>query len=105
MQPSVEKFWRECFGLTFLWRGDSNLARVEARGGPYSNSHVPFEQLADTDVWFRSEVLPADARFVYGLIVTAVVEKPDSAGGVRRELVHTYPVDPLNLNVFNEGPV
>jgi enterochelin esterase family protein len=117
---SVEKFWRECAGrcplveptdapqqflVTFLWRGDANLARVEARGGPYRNSRVPFERLDDTDVWFRSEVLPADARFVYGLIVTTVVEKRNAEGGVGRELVDTYPLDPLNSNVFNEGPV
>ena len=117
---SVEKFWRECSGhcplveptddpqqflVTFLWRDDANLARVEARGGPYRNSRTAFDRLADTDVWFRSEVLPADARFVYGLIVTTIVEQRDSDGEVRRELVGTYPLDPLNSNVFNEGPV
>ena len=117
---AVETFWRECAGrcplveptddpkqflVTFLWRGDANLARVEARGGPYRNSRTAFERLADTDVWFRSEVLPADARFVYGLIVTTIVEQRDSDGEVRRELVGTYPLDPLNSNVFNEGPV
>lgn len=103
---SVEKFWQECAGkcpfveptddpkrflVTFLWRGDADVSRVEARGGPYRNSRVPFERLPETDVWYRSEILPADARFVYGLIVTVVVEQRASDGGVRRERVNTYP--------------
>lgn len=117
---SVEKFWRDCTGkcpiveptddpqrflVTFVWRGDANVSRIEARGGPYRSSRVPFERLPETDVWYRSEILPADARFVYGLIVTVVLEQRDSEGGVHRELVETYPLDPLNPSVFNEGPV
>jgi enterochelin esterase-like enzyme len=93
------------FLVTFLWRGDANLSRVEARGGPYEHSRDPFERLPGTDVWHRSEIIPADARFAYGLIVThaAAAATPEEAAPPK--LVQTYPLDPLNPNVFNEGPV
>jgi enterochelin esterase-like enzyme len=91
--------------VTFLWRGDAALERVEVRGGPYASSREPFERIADTDVWYRSERLPKDARYVYGLIVTRTVEKRDDSGTVKRVREETYPLDPLNPRTFNAGPV
>jgi enterochelin esterase family protein len=116
---AVATFWREVAGkcplvepaddprrrlVTFLWRGDAKLARVEARGGPYEHSRDPFVRLPATDVWYRSEIIPADARFVYGLIVTQS-EAPATSDNAAAKLTETYPLDPLNPNVFNEGPV
>jgi enterochelin esterase family protein len=118
---ALDRFWREAkrnFPLvealpnddshllvTYLWRGDAATERVEARGGPYAASREPFARLADSDVWYRSERLPKDARFVYGLIVKRRVERREADGTTRRMLVEEYPNDPLNSNQFNGGPV
>lgn len=118
---AVEQFWRERekqgplveslagnderLLVTFLWRGDAALERVEVRGGPYATSREPFARIADTDIWYRSERLPKDARYVYGLIVTRTVEKRDESGEVKRVREETYPLDPLNPRTFNAGPV
>lgn len=118
---TMDRFWRECekqgpliekiagddthLLVTFLWRGDAALERVEVRGGPYASSREPFARIADTDIWYRSERLPKDARYVYGLIVTRTVEKRDDRGLVKRVREETYPLDPLNPRTFNEGPV
>lgn len=120
-KAAAEKFWRECEGksplieavpgdaqrslVTFLWRGDASVERIEVRGGPSTSAATPFERLADTDVWYRSERAPNDSRFVYGLIVARSVERRYAEGQSRRVRVETYPLDPLNPRTFNGGPV
>lgn len=91
--------------VTYLWRGDATTERVEARGGPYAASREPFARLRDTDVWYRSEPVPKDARYVYGLIVNRRVERRAADGSTEHVLVEEYPNDPLNANQFNGGPV
>lgn len=116
---AVQHFWKSCAGqcplveatddpktflITFLWRADSDVERIEVHGGPFEHSRKPFQRLADTDVWYHSELLPSDSRYVYGLIVASHVVRAAPDGTPRRELVETYPLDPLNPNFFNEGP-
>jgi enterochelin esterase-like enzyme len=91
--------------VTYLWRGDSTVERVEARGGPYANSREAFSRLGDSDVWYRSERVPKDSCYVYGLIVKRRVEERGAAGTTKRVIVEEYPNDPLNPKQFNGGPV
>jgi enterochelin esterase-like enzyme len=119
-RSAVDDFWQECAGkcplveagddpsralVTILWRGGDNLRRIEVRGGPQEGSRRPFERLAGTDVWYHSELLPLDSRFVYGLIVTQRAGQQGDSDAADEALEQTYPLDPLNSRVFNGGPV
>jgi len=50
--------------VTFLWRGNENTRRVSVTGGlPTVDGEKWLTRLADTDVWYRTEKIPNDARF------------------------------------------
>lgn len=50
--------------VTFLWRGASR--NVFILGSP-AGDHDPLFRLGDSDVWFRSYVVPADTLMQYKL--------------------------------------
>jgi enterochelin esterase-like enzyme len=118
---ALDAFWREAEGkcplvetipdddknmlVTYLWRGDPSVERVEARGGPYASSREAFARLGDSDVWYRSDRVPKDARYVYGLIVKRKVKERAADGTSKQVVVEEYPNDPLNPKQFNGGPV
>jgi enterochelin esterase family protein len=118
---ALDKFWAECAGhaplvepladdaerllVTFLWRDDDETQRVEVRGGPYDSSRTPFERLPGSDVWYHSERLPRDSRYVYSLIVNRRVARTAKHGSAETVAVETYPLDSLNPRVFNAGSV
>lgn len=118
---ALAEFWQESHGkcplvetidgeadqriVTFLWRDDSRTEHIEVRGGPFENSRTPFDRLPGTDVWYHSEKLKRDARYVYSLIVDRWVDRKRSDGGADRVLAATYPLDPLNPLTFNAGSV
>lgn len=87
-QPAVAKFWEEMRGkaplvepvagdknsswVTFVWRGDNQTRRVDALGGPPTGDFgAKMERLANTDLWFRTDRVPNDARFIYKFRVNA----------------------------------
>ncbi len=118
---ALEAFWREVQGhtplvesiddapdhrlVTFLWRDDAQTERIEVRGGPYEGSRTPFARIPNTDVWYHTERLPLDARYVYSLVVHRRIERKRADSKSESVLVETYPLDPLNPLVFNEGSV
>lgn len=53
--------------VTYLWRGDAETKRVSMIGGaPVGDVLAKFlTRLGETDVWYRTEKLPRDARFTY----------------------------------------
>jgi hypothetical protein len=107
---ALERFWRDAktqcplveaidgdnhlMLVTFLWRGDESIERIEVRGGPFATSREPFVQLGDSDVWYHSERLPKDARNVYGLVTRRRIERRGDDGTTQQDLVEEYPNDP-----------
>lgn len=65
--------------VTFLFQGKPETQRVALSGGrPKGDFEAPLERLPGTDLWFRTERLPSDARFTYSLAVDgSAAEKPD----------------------------
>jgi hypothetical protein len=52
--------------VTFVWRGDKQTRSVGLAGGPAPLlGRTPLTRLADTDLWYRTENIRNDARFVY----------------------------------------
>ncbi|MFJ2546864.1 alpha/beta hydrolase-fold protein [Pseudomonas sp. NPDC087612] len=80
--------------VTFLWRGARDNVRVF--GAP-SGNHDELQRLGDSDVWFRSYLLPASARLSYQMA-------PDvPASDDRRMILASTRRDPLNPNGFADG--
>src|ERR1051326_7078095 len=53
--------------VTFLWRGGAEASDVRLDGNfPPDSQDAPLLRLANTDVWFLTLRLPANARFTYG---------------------------------------
>jgi enterochelin esterase family protein len=80
--------------VTFLWRGARNNVRVF--GAP-SGNHDELQRLGDSDVWFRSYLLPASARLSYQM----APDVPTSDD--RRMILASTQRDPLNPNHFADG--
>lgn len=82
--------------LTFLWRGHPRNVRI--LGAP-SGDHDDMRQLGNSDVWYRSYVVPDSARLSYQL----APDVPDIEGTAmerRRAVVKTLQADPLNRHPF-----
>jgi enterochelin esterase-like enzyme len=78
--------------VTFLARGAKHGVRI--LGAP-SSDHDPMERLADSDVWFKTYLLPSSTRLSYKLAPDA----PDFPGTERERrvaILATAKADPLN---------
>jgi enterochelin esterase family protein len=113
-RPAPADFWEEMRGktplveaipgdsrhrrVTFLWRGDDTTTRVSVLGGfPGANLAKPLGRLGRTDVWYLSEVHPAEARFQYVFQVNGPGALPLEYGALMREIGRNPPRrDPLN---------
>ncbi len=79
---AVEKFWEEMRDkaplvetvkndahtswVTFLWRGNDKTRRVRLAGGlPTADDSKWLTRLADTDLWYLTERMPSESRFIY----------------------------------------
>ena len=79
---ALASFWKELDGkaplvesiagnprhrrVTFVWRGSNETTRVTMiRGLPGANLLKPLRRLADTDLWYRTEIHSTEARFQY----------------------------------------
>ncbi len=80
--------------MTFLWRGDADAASVNVVGyalGPDRSRNV-LERMPGTDLWYRTRLLPAALRMVYGFAVNPArpaVGPPN-----------TWRADPMNPRTF-----
>jgi enterochelin esterase family protein len=65
--------------VTFVWRGDDQTRRVHLSGGlPTLDGEKWLTRLADTDLWYRTERIPSDARFAYTFQVNRPLKLPKS---------------------------
>lgn len=83
--------------VTFLWRGASR--NVFILGSP-AGDHDPLFRLGDSDVWFRSYVVPADTLMQYKL-APDVPQVNGSEREQRRAILVSAQADPLNPNSIN----
>ena len=84
--------------VTFLWRGQGKETSVRVRGGlPATERSKPLTRLGETDVWYLSERLPANARFTYEFHWATAVEIPGSGKRAAEvAAVRSTGADPLN---------
>jgi enterochelin esterase-like enzyme len=52
--------------VTFIWRGDASARTVSMQGGPATGDFAAkLSRLGKTDLWYRTDLVPNDARFTY----------------------------------------
>lgn len=90
--PLVEPYDAHHKRVTFLWRGDQR--NVYLFGSP-AGDQVPLFRLADSDVWFRSFVVPADTLMQYRFSPN-IPAIPDSPLAQHRAILVNAQADPLN---------
>ena len=84
--------------MTFLWRGARD--NVFILGSP-AGDHDPLFRLGNSDVWFRSYVVPADTVMQYKLAPDVPIVE-GSTRDQRRAILVSAQADPLNPNTFGE---
>ncbi|MTH48272.1 alpha/beta hydrolase-fold protein [Intestinirhabdus alba] len=87
--------------VTFLWRGAKH--NVFILGAP-SGDHDPMFRLADSDVWYRSYLLPKQTLMTYRLAPDVPrIDAPPAQQ--RRAILATAQQDPLNPRVFPQAGI
>src|SRR5262245_32816998 len=94
-QEALEEFWKELQGhvplvepipgndqlrwISFIWRGDKETRNVVILGDvPTTDvSKWKLQRLEGTDVWFKTDRVPKDARFGYAFGVNGAPFQPD----------------------------
>jgi enterochelin esterase-like enzyme len=91
--------------VTYVWRGDSEAKRVDMIGGlPTSDDFTkPLARLLDTDLWYRTERLPNDARFTYVFTVNFSKPAPGDKDATMK-LLTQMKRDPFNPRTFLSPP-
>lgn len=92
-QAALDQFWDEMHGkaplvepvvdsprssrVTFVWRGDRQTRRMNVQGGPTSGDFANWmKRLGNTDLWYRTVLVPNDSRFVYFFQVNRPLKFP-----------------------------
>ena len=90
--------------VTFLWRGNDKTRRVGLMGGlPTTRGDKWLTHLAETDVWYRTEKIPCDARFTYHFQINRPVTRPRAGDVVAlAKLMEHCPTRPDPLNPRSE---
>jgi enterochelin esterase family protein len=84
--------------ITFLWHGDAATQIVFVLGGPTTTDPgAKLARLADTDLWYRTDKIPSDARFVYKF-QTNLPERMPRDPAAHRKLWQENPPKPDPLN-------
>jgi enterochelin esterase-like enzyme len=88
--------------ITFIWRGSNDTTRVTMMGGlPGVNLLKPLARLADTDVWFLTEVHSTQARFQYAFQINGPEAMSMELAAIMNEMQHNPPrVDPFNPRAY-----
>jgi enterochelin esterase-like enzyme len=91
--------------VTYVWRGDQEVKSVGMMGGiPASDEGMKqLARLLDTDLWYRTERLPNDARFTYSFVVNFVKPDPGDKDAIRK-FVGQFRPDPFNPRKFPNPP-
>jgi hypothetical protein len=90
--------------VTFVWRGNDKTRRVSLGGGlPTVDGEKWLARLTDTDLWYRTERMPNDARFIYSFQVNRPLKMPGSndLAGIMKVMEHC----PSRLDPFNPRDV
>ena len=98
---------KENFWVTYLWRSGKEIGNVLVTGGyPTGNFQKTLLRMADTDIFYLTERIPKDARYIYTFVVTKSIQKPPS-GSKEPETVTVAmsEPDPLNPNYYVFGSV
>ena len=88
--------------ITFVWRGDSDTRNVVLVNTAIASSDFAESQLAHiagSNVWYRSYIAQADARFTYELSVNDDMTPFDQVTDWGKR-TSTFHVDPLNVHLF-----
>lgn len=96
--PMVEPVDASHKRVTFLWRGARD--NVFILGSP-AGDHDPLFRLGNSDVWFRSYVVPADTVMQYKL-APDVPLIDGSSRDQRRAILVSAQADPLNPDTYGE---
>jgi enterochelin esterase-like enzyme len=88
--------------VTFIWRGDAQTKRVSLLGGfPSGSLAAPLVRLGSSDVWFRTETHPSDARFQYVFQVNGPEQIPFNSRALMEAMGKSPPrKDPFNAREF-----
>jgi enterochelin esterase family protein len=87
--------------VTFLWRGDGGTRNVVVIGGPPPLQEKPrLTHLEGSDLWYRTEVVPNDARIAYWFHVNVPDGPPPTTPAEYDKFIKACPAqaDPLNPN-------
>lgn len=87
--------------VTFLWRGDGGTRNVAVVGGPPPLQERPrLTHLNGSDVWYRTEIVPNDARIAYWFHVNVPDGPPPRTPAEYDKFIRECPqtADPLNPN-------
>jgi enterochelin esterase family protein len=118
-RAAVDRFWDDVQGraplvepiagdpdrswVTFVWRGDGQTRRVGLAGGPPAAGPALLTRLADTDLWYRTERVRNDARFVYSFYVNVPEKRPKDLPGLEKFMTRYPPQsDPLNTHHYQK---
>jgi Enterochelin esterase, N-terminal/Putative esterase len=88
--------------VTFVWRGSNETTRVTMiRGLPGANLLKLMRRLADTDLWYRTEVHSTKARFQYVFQINGPETLPMEMPAIMQAMQQNPPrPDPLNPNQY-----
>ena len=100
IEPIVED--KQHHAVTFLWRGGEEIKHVSVLGGfPGANLAKSMKRLAETDIWYLTEIHPTEARFQYVFHINGPEELPMKLGPLMKEISMNPPKpDPLNPNAY-----
>jgi len=117
-RQALAGFWKEVHGkaplieaisdeqgrrhVTFVWRATNETTRVTMMGGlPGANILKPLTRLADSDLWYLTEVHSTEARFGYVFQINGPETLPMEMTAIMKEMERNPPrVDPLNTNEY-----
>jgi enterochelin esterase family protein len=128
---SLQDFWEElgkaaplieaipgddtCRWVTFVWRARGGETAVALRGGEAQTdeSPKPLNRLGETELWYRTERIPWDARFTYEFHLTKSISVPFSPGkpaetcvvsSTSRDLLNSKTIDDKSAVEMAEAP-
>ncbi|QAV22631.1 enterochelin esterase [Proteus hauseri] len=91
--PLIEPYDNDKKLVTFLWQGAKS--NVYLLGSPEGN-HDPLTRLENSDIWYRSYIVPNDTLMQYKLAPDVPTIEGSTAFEQRRAILTTAQADPLN---------